>query len=447
MSTFSIIFTIVWGLISLVIGWFLNDYFDHLKKNKIAKQIKEENKKLANSLIEIIDSNVFDNVDGILELSHGIPTFSKSLVDLSTDDSSFYYPIPEDKKERLAQLKFKQENNDFTLSDDMNLLSSSCRANTLKRVNEGIQFFNGKDLNEIKNELRDIANEVADNFVQKLNCGLVRFNGALFGVSAFRGNRLAGIEYPTIDFSFYKTDYFTFRVFARYYELHRDEFLKNHQNTSHSVIINKLSYPFLSSFGVACFVILSFNDEMTKLAEDDILLLGKRSREVEVDQGKLHFTMNEAFSLRDCLNDGKPDYERCLDRGLEEEIGQIPDYAEGSTKTIRNLSGTRFGDYKFISVLFDSNKCEMGICCYVKVVLDRNTISVNEYVNKFLACYRAAKDSHLETTGIETLRVGDIQSFLDSCGTEKDENNEYILSRGAKAALQMIEERYRLHII
>ena len=139
----------------------------------------------------------------------------------------------------------------------------------------------------------------------------MRFNGLMYGVKKVRNERLTIEEEAGLDMIFYKTDYFTFRVFAKIYE--------KLKNNSLGFKVEKLQdlnlySPFLSGFGLGAFVIIN-------QGKGDEVLLGRRSNGVIVDKGNWHYSMNEAFSMKDVDEYGYPSLSTCLYRGLQEELG------------------------------------------------------------------------------------------------------------------------------
>lgn len=376
------------------------------------------------------EMNFFINNYGIIELAHGVPVFEEKHIKLSKANAScnFYYPIPIEHtlktkkgKKTLADYNFVQNGNSFDYSQKYNCLSDNFKHNL--PFKKGFSCFNREWDNQTKNELASIANEVAINFMSTLKDGIPRFNGQMFGVSSFNEERIGLQETPGVEIVFHKTDYFTYRVFSKFFENHREELLNNCNLTLTSEQINKLSYPFLSSFGVACLIVVSFNDLNMKIQPYDTILLGKRSDKVEVDKNKLHFSMNEALSITDTDNSETPSFKEAGDRGLQEELGLFRGKVEGA----------EFGEYGFLDFCIDSNKGEMGITCYVKVSLDSSKKTIEDFKRDFLACYKRSKDGILETTGFETIRVCEIETFKN--------NNKERMSNGLLAALDRFRER------
>ena len=369
---------------------------------------------------------------GIIELAHGVPVFEERYIRLSRANSSsnFFYPIPEEQaietkegKKTLADFKFTQngDSNPFDYSRNKNCLSIDF--NHIASFEKAFSCFNKKWDDETKKELACIADEVAEEFLSTLKDGTPRFNGEMFGVSSFIEKRYDIQEAPGVEITFYKTDYFTYRVFSKFFAKHKKELFKKYNHTLTAQQINCLAYPFLSSFGVACLIVVSFNDLNMKIQPYDTILLGKRSNNVVVDKNKLHFSMNEALSTNDTNNSETPSFREAGDRGLQEELGLFRD----------TIKGAVFGDYGFLDFCIDSNKGEMGVTCYVKVSLDPNKKTIEDFKNDFLVCYKRSKDGRLETTGFVAVRVCEIEAFKNK--------NRKRMSKGLLAALDRFKER------
>jgi len=424
-----IFISIIINLFFVFIGYVIHGWLDKNKENKKAKKEKEESEKKSSALFERLNKLDYSNNHGQISIAHGVPILPLDSIMLSQSNNlSFYYPIPEgpEKIELYNNYGFKQVDNEFVYTERNNCLSSSFPKSLLARFEKGMACF-GTNWENSKTELDEIAKEVTISFLNDLHSNKVRFNGALFGVNYVDSNRAPGPENPTVSIDFYTTDYFTYRVFAAYYLRHSQVFLMNSQSNLRERI-QYLSIPFLSSFGLTCLVIISFHDSQSHLQDDDIILLGKRSDDVIVDRNKIHFTMNEAFSLRDTIQE-VPDFNVCIDRGLQEENGLIRDHIEGA----------EFGEYQYIGVGMDLNKCEMGASSYVKVVLNADIITIDEFINDFLRRYRTAKDGRLETTGFIPVQIRSLERFISE---HEDE-----MSKGLISTLEGLLDRYKLGMI
>ena len=443
-----IIINIAINLICGLMGYYFHSLLDNHKDRK--RKEREQIEKDRQDAIEKAESerksaelkHMFNNLDysdkyNVVILAYGNPTFSSDDITLDRKKGeSFYYPIPEGPTKKILasnKFNFRQSGNGFKYTDENNCLSPKFSPIILHYINNGLNCF-GTTLESCKLELEEIAKEVADDFLAKLQAGKVRFNGSMFGVSFFDPGRTQEDETPTVTISYYTTDYFTFRVFAKYFLKHRQEFFSKYldSNTNiYNIPINRIAFPFLSSFGVACLIIVSTHDAEKHFQNDDLMLFGLRSNDVEVDKGLVHFTMNEAFSLRDTQQGGTPDFRICLDRGLKEENGLIKDRIKGAT----------FGDYHFLDFMLDANKCEMGVCCYVKVILDTQITSAEEFSKDFYEKYKTAQDGRLETTGFVMKSLDELENYKAEC--ERDDIKTPKMSAGLKMALDMFNYRFK----
>lgn len=179
--------------------------------------------------------------------------------------------------------------------------------------------FDGKDnfedialLTGIKN-LPDLINEhralIGEKFLNSED-GLI-FNGEKYGVFNLRFTRFGDKESPGVEIDFFKTDYFTHRVFRSIYHLLKSQ---NHKIAKVGVS-NFLQYkPFFTSFGINTLLICEGDDGKE-------IILSKRSARVHGGEPKYHITMNEGLSQTDKTPFGEVDLELCFKRGLLEELG------------------------------------------------------------------------------------------------------------------------------
>lgn len=105
-------------------------------------------------------------------------------------------------------------------------------------------------------------------------------------------------------------------------------------------------------------------------------------------------------------------------------------------ETYKKIHGAKFGKYVYLDFIFDTNKCEMGMTCYVKVTLDKTT-DIKKFCEEFFNKYKLAHDSQLETTRLDFIKVGDIPSFIK--GRKKKSN-------GLSSALDMLWCRFHNEI-
>ena len=359
--------------------------------------------------------------NGMVQVAHGAPIYKTEDLTGSIIDNNYYYPIPPEFKDALSDRGFTQENSDdFKYKDKDNCLSKKFWGKSV--FDRGISSIMDSDWENAKTEIKDVANEVANILLSDIEAGRVRFNGPMFGVASFNPNRSIGEERPTSMIRFYKTDYFSYLVFSKFYEQHP---LTKERITND--IINNLSYPFLSSFGVAIIAILSTNDVTDPLVDSDIIVIGRRSQDVYVDPGRLHFTMNEAFSLRD-TDHGEPSFDLCAIRGFNEELHWSNAHIPGVDST----------NIKFTDFFFNSNDCEMGLTGYMKISKLPNK-GINEMRTLLDDLYRESQDGALETDGFEYITIGEAKDYL--------EQNRNEMSAGFATELNNFLRRYKYHML
>lgn len=409
----NIITTLLSAIIGFVVGYVFNVFGKFLKRCYYEKKNKE--------LLDVFSKQDFTQLsNGTVLLAHGVPTYKVNDIEMGVNDYSFYYPIPVKYKKILSSYGFVQNNSDdFRYIDTENCLHESFWGKT--NFDKGFSSLVGYTWDEAKKEVSEIANIVAENFITDLQKGQVRFNGAMFGVSSFNPNRAQGDEHPTIKMVFYTTDYFSYHVFSQFYQKHQ---LKEKELPTD--IIDKLSYPFLSSFGVAVIAVISTNKITSKLQDSDIIVIGKRSNKVIVHQGLLHFTMNEAFSLRDTNHD-EPSLGYCAYRGFKEEL-----------KWSKSIPGMVPSNIKFMDFGFNANDGEMGVTGYVKLsTIEGKTLTETaEYLNNL---YKESQDGILETDGLVFVPIKEARSFLQA---NKDQ-----MCAGFATSLENFLRRYELSLL
>jgi len=121
-------------------------------------------------------------------------------------------------------------------------------------------------------------------------------------------------------------------------------------------------------------------------------------------EGQWHFTYDETFSLMDQSRLEKVwtfDYNRCLMRGLREEIG----VDTGSSALINN-SINGFTD---IMVIANGERFEFEICGYVYIGFSE-TYTYQELIEK----YKIAPDANWESSAMVPVNISDIERFIGS---------------------------------
>lgn len=233
------------------------------------------------------------------------------------------------------------------------------------------------------------ANDVAESLKMDLKQGLQRFNGEMLGVYKIQLQRIGELEQSSLNIKFYKTDFFTYRVFAQAYERLKDRFEVNGIQD-----LNNYYTPFLSSFGIANYLIIDDGKE-------DKILFGYRSNNVAVDKNKIHFSMNEAFSLQDV--DSTENYNNlslsfCLKRGLREELGISSEIQRDNLE-----------DFGFMSLAMDMNRFEIGLSSYARLRVDENF-----KITDLERAYQSAQDGELETKSVILKKISEVEEYTES---------------------------------
>lgn len=370
------------GLIGAVVGYVANAVMDAIKMKLNNTMMGFKVKKIKDSLSSVS----FKAKDGYMALDHAVPQYKEKNIKLKNTNKTFVYPIPNTYRETLENMGFK-----YNDSSDY-------------RQSEMISTFNALGIKDCNEALTVAANEVAQSFIDDLKQGYIRFNGYLFGVSNIHLNRVGEEEDAVLSMELYKTDYFTYRVFANLYKKYRDRF-----NLNSIADFNKIPH-FLSSFGLGCFIIASDGVQ-------DYMIIAHRGSNVIVDKDRYHFSMNEAFSMLDVDMFGNPSLVSCLYRGLKEELG------------INEAYNSKISEFGFLDLSADIDRLECGISCYVKMTFDAEFT-----IEQFSKQYSTAKDKELETKNLHFVPMKELQSFISS--------NAGKLSAGCKHGLESLLARY-----
>ncbi|MEE9364241.1 MAG: hypothetical protein V3U92_16700 [Cellulophaga sp.] len=342
---------------------------------ELYKTIKKffSNRRRYRKAVKNLDHIGYTPESGFRHFDHAIPKYEKHNLKTELSDDLLIIPVPE---------KYKSffEENDFVIRKK-NVSTWSNRLNkTFKHLN----------VNNYQSLLTECAEEVAKKIKLDIESGLQRFNGEMLGVKKIQLQRIGEDENSALKLLFYKSDFFTYRVFAKAYEKLKNNFIIDEKDGVPD--LNNYYTPFLSSFGIANFLIVDDGEE-------DRILFGYRSNNVEVDKNKIHFSMNEAFSLKDMDNrekHNKLSLHKCLERGLTEELGISADIQETNLK-----------DSGFMSLAMDLNRFEIGLSSYSRLSLDENYT-----LNDLKRGYQSAQDGVLETQKINLVRISELESFL-----------------------------------
>ena len=427
-------------ILGAVVGYYFNDWKEKRREESKKKKVEDENIRLYDTFKNEVDLVA---TRGIVQIGHGTPYFEPAAMTTSVDNNMVcYYPIPETDglKEELASLGFAQDNQyKLDYIERYNCLSPKFPYKA--KFDEAFRCFGDYAWDDkTKAEIAEIAVEAGKEFIRDLKEGKQRFNGSMLGVKEIVVNSdPRHDERPTANVKYYISDYFTFRVFAKFYLKHIDEFraLQSEPGAINLKMLQQMSMPFLSSFGVAAVIIGTASDIHNceeKLCATDTIISGQRGGNVIVDRNRIHFGMNEAFSYSmDSEHNNTPTYDHCVLRGIREELlGFKLDTEKG--KKYEQFIGTPY----FLDFIFDSNKCEMGVTAYIRLKFSLNEEEgfTNQSLNDL---YNEAKDRTLETEKLLFTPMSDLDIFIREHGQE--------MSAGYFVALNNLKRRLNVGLI
>lgn len=373
---------LIGGIVGAVIGYLINGILDKIRVG-ISKRI--ESKKIF-KIREQLQSTNFEKIADYMAIDHAVPKYIEGNIVITEDKKNMLVHIPEAYREQLDKLGFVSH-----LDDN---IDNSIIENSFKHL--GIVDY--------ESILSAASVSVAEEFIKELNDGKIRFNGYLWGVEHIRINRKGDSENPTLNMKFYKTDYFTYRVFAKLYQDHKKQIVIQGIED-----LNALP-AFMCSFGLGCYVIATDGEE-------EFLIIAHRGNNVIVDKNKYHFSMNEAFSLKDTDIYEKISLKSCLFRGLREELGLNEKYAD------------HIVDHGFLDFDIVLDRFEMGITCYAILKFDQSF-----KMEDFKDLYISAQDKELETTELKFIPMKQVRNFI--------KNHETEMSVGCLNGLKSLMSRY-----
>lgn len=286
---------------------------------------------------------------------------SEEQLQVSHIDEAFIWPIPSGKAELLKRNNFfSGKSGDITYHNQLHrFLSENC-----------------KDIEDIPAYLEEIAEETADEFIQKLNAKRLIFNGPMLGVSNIEASRSAdGKEIQSLRLDMYRSDYFTFKCMSKLYQRltnrYPDRALFYIQYSSD---IPRYA-PFLCSLGMGGFLVTQDEKEIKTLWI-------RRSSACEA--GNLyHFSYDETVSEKDLTYEREVENSRMkinlyntMYRGIKEELG------------LSSYHITKQGGIFEIGIILTSTRIELELLSYA--VLD------NSIRSSFMEKVESAADSKLE---------------------------------------------------
>ncbi|MFZ8167702.1 hypothetical protein ACO1HB_02620 [Alteromonas macleodii] len=372
--------------IGAILGAIGSHFFTKFADKFTAKFSKRVKDKKLKKYLKKYDSELEKNV---IAIDHAAPLYRLENIELTIKKEHFFLSTETALIEELTKLRFKL-NSLNVFGDKLAELERSTNINGLSGL--------------IDHSSVTVANEL----VEKIRQGHIRFNGKLFGVRRAFGGRTPEDEEATLKIEFYETDYFTYLVMNDVYSRLKNSGFKFY--FANSFVSLRRYYPFMPSFGLACFTIFDRGN-------GEEVLLCHRSEHLEAFPNNWHFSMNEALSLKDLDSDKiekTPSFKTCLFRGLKEELG---------------IEKTRVKEFGFMDFWLGTERCELGILSYAKIKIDKNYS-----FDDFLKAYSIAQDSELETQNWRLEKVKEIPRFV--------EDNSELLSAPCKKGLEYLSSRY-----
>lgn len=375
-----IVLLVVGGILGVVFTELYHSFKKYRKKNVDRATLRALNHEV-----------LFDN-DNYMALDHAIPFYKQENIKLNNSGEFLFLEISESYLNELQKYDFQTRTT--TLYKD---------TTSLEELFSKMQIAYSEDL------INTAKNEVAQEIIETIKTGVQRHNGEMYGVKNVRLTRTVYDEEAGFVMNLYTTDFYTYNVFANLYE----KLIKSNHSIKVGNVQDLNTYaPFLSSFGVSGFV-------MINRGAGDEILIGKRSQTVNVDKGKWHFSMNEAFSLKDKDFYEKPSLEACFFRGIKEELGINEVYTKSHIR-----------QWGFMDFDIDMKKFELGVTAFVKVRFNDAFTFKN-----LIELYKIAQDGKLETDTIFTLPFTDIDKFIEQHYSD--------ISVCCRGALQSLNTRYK----
>lgn len=347
---------IVWFLIGMAVPFLWNLIKSIFQTMRMRRKIKKGDMEFADK--------------SIVSLAHGDPFFAikggKQELRLDAPREVFYISMPEDIKKQILENKPNFFNTKW--EKEQVFLDGRTEEEMLVEI-AGVL---GLSVEETKGIYLEEKVNVAKFFLEKAKSGAPYFNGEMYGIKKFNDNRDGEFERPGVDIHSYKTDYYTHRVMAAIYRrIYKTNPGIAPENNPES--FNKMRY-FLTSMGMN--VLLYLKDE------GKIVFAKRSGKLVNMTKPLWHVSMNEAISITDISeSNGTIDLERCIVRGLNEELGL-------DDKDI-NI------DYS--DLFFLKDPLETGISAFVTVN--------NRSFSDLKILYSAAKDRELESEDLVTVKL------------------------------------------
>ena len=370
-------FSWIWETIGgFIIGVFCTEIWKRSRKLIVKKKLKKIN-----------PPSQYRNEKQSYEfifLDHAIPKYFRNNIDIKNTNKSFFWGVSEKKKQ-----EFRNYKNKFVLRDAVAIDQNKPLYDFIKN-----NYPNIKDIEPFLNEISD---KTADMFLNGLSGGKTLFNNRMFGIYHISTNRGDGDdENSTLDLEVFTTDYFTYKFMVNVYTALVS--IKDVFKIEIAADINKY-LPFFCSIGIGGFLIIN------RFGEDE-LLWTKRSKGVACPD-LWHFSYDETFSIKDCVNrrtsngeEQKPNVYECLERGIMEELG-----IGGRDETYG------VDDYGIvdIGVIKNNNRLEFEILSYAQILLKNKDFTNDD----FIEFTKIAQDGQLESIEMEGIPIKDTKAFFN----------------------------------
>lgn len=338
---------IVWFLMGWLIPEICKKIFHFISGKNIQRLIKKENDKYIR------------NGENICPLLHGTPFITNTNLNLSEPNEEFHFSMPEQIHEEVCS-----KNPDFEHTNwekPCIYWNSENESELLVPIKKITNHISVEEIHEIIEEKKK---ETAEMFLSKSSQAF--FNGEKYGIKKIKDRRVGNDEKAKIEITSTKTDYYTHRVMsAVYQELYDKGKIQPPDGWEN---INDY-YPFLTSMGMNVLLVIENKKK--------IVITKRSKRLINMTEDQWHLSMNEGISVTD-LTMAEIDFERCIKRGLKEELG---------------LDCNKFNNFKsyYSDIFFLKKPLEIGILAIV-LIDDLTENIVRE-------SYNIAQDAPLESTG------------------------------------------------
>ena len=271
---------------------------------------------------------LFDDDLNILTIENGVPSYYQ--INLINTSKKLHIGIPEEYRIKISS--------DIEFYNNISF-DGTCSFNDLAKKT---------GIDKLEELIKEHSIKIAKNFADKTNgC---KFYGNKYGVFDIDiGERIGVHELPIANVRTFETDYFTFRVFSSIYEVVRREY--NLDKVSNLNELLKYNC-FMCSIGINAIVTVD-----SKKFNKEELLITKRSSNTISYHNMYHISVMEGLCNLDYDEyTGNVSVQKCLSRGIEEELG-IPQIYHLQNNT----------EFKYWDLFLCKDTYNFGITCYVSI--------------------------------------------------------------------------------